>query len=279
MIEKWGSWSISEHLKQVVMSYVRLRCAAPGKDVAIPIDKPPGPRVLVLAPHPDDELIGCGGTLHKHCLAGDEVVCLYLTNGEASSGFAHLDRNARGELRAYEARKGAKIIGIQNLIFLHQKDSDLQPSEEIVSAVAQHIRDFRPNVVYLPFFFEKHPDHFQTNRILEQVYLRVFGALDFRCAAYETTTPLIPNCIVAIDELASLKRLALEQHRVALDAMNIIDTTLGLNRWRSLETSGGRGYAEAYLHVNARDYFDLLESVFPLLNSTLKSRSDGLLLR
>jgi LmbE family N-acetylglucosaminyl deacetylase len=185
--------------------------------------------------------------VRKHCLAGDEVVCLYLTSGESSSGFSHLDQRTRRELRENEVRKGASIIGIEKLIFLQQKDGKLQLSEEVVSAVTKHIRDLRPDVVYLPFFLDKH---------------HAYPTLEFRCAAYETFTPLLPNCVVDIEEVVAIKRLALEQHSTALDAANVIDMILGLNKYRSLQTSNGNGHAEAYLYTRASRYFELFHTVF-----------------
>jgi LmbE family N-acetylglucosaminyl deacetylase len=252
---------ISQKLKRRIIGFERLLQTKNGEDIVVSIDKPKGPKVLVLAPHPDDELIGCGGTLRKHCLAGDEVVCLYLTSGESSSGFSHLDQRTRRELRENEVRKGASIIGIEKLIFLQQKDGKLQLSEEVVSAVTKHIRDLRPDVVYLPFFLDKHHDHFQTNRILDTVYQYAYPTLEFRCAAYETFTPLLPNCVVDIEEVVAIKRLALEQHSTALDAANVIDMILGLNKYRSLQTSNGNGHAEAYLYTRASRYFELFHTV------------------
>src|SRR3990170_3703757 len=46
-----------------------------------PLDRPPGSRILVLAPHMDDEALGCGGSLHRHVLAGESVTVAYLTDG------------------------------------------------------------------------------------------------------------------------------------------------------------------------------------------------------
>jgi LmbE family N-acetylglucosaminyl deacetylase len=252
-----------KQMKIYLEVYAQLQQARNGKDLIISIDKPKGSAVLVLAPHPDDELIGCGGTLHKHCLAGDEVVCLYLTNGEASSGFPHLSQAARGELREDEARKGAEIIGIQKLIFLHQRDGGLQPSGEVISTVTEHLMNLRPDIVYLPFFLERNVDHFETNRVLMAAYLQCSPALSFQCAAYETVTPMLANCVVDIEKFVSIKKLALEQHNVALDAMNIVDSTLGLNRYRSLYSSDGNGYAEAFLYTPADEYFRLFRSAFP----------------
>jgi LmbE family N-acetylglucosaminyl deacetylase len=227
---------ISQKLKRRIIGFERLLQTKNGEDIVVSIDKPKGPKVLVLAPHPDDELIGCGGTLRKHCLAGDEVVCLYLTSGESSSGFSHLDQRTRRELRENEVRKGASIIGIEKLIFLQQKDGKLQLSEEVVSA--------------------------ETNRILDTVYQYAYPTLEFRCAAYETFTPLLPNCVVDIEEVVAIKRLALEQHSTALDAANVIDMILGLNKYRSLQTSNGNGHAEAYLYTRASRYFELFHTVF-----------------
>lgn len=245
-------------------TYAKIRRAERGEDVVVPIDLPKGHRVLVLAPHPDDEVIGCGGTLHKHCLAGHEVVCVYLTSGEATcaGGSSTKGTSGIGEMRELEARKGAEAIGFSRLDFLRQKDGDLQPTDNVVQRIAQHVANLRPDVVYLPFFLERHPDHLATNRILMSAYLQASPKIEFRCCAYETVDPIPrPNCVVDISESVSTKTLALEQHETARKAMNIIDPTLGLNMHRALHISGGKGYAEAFVHTTADEYFRLLQAV------------------
>ncbi len=244
-------------------AYARLRQAELGQDAVVPIRRIKGPTVLVLAPHPDDEIIGCGGALHKHCLAGDDVTCVYVTDGEASGGGAPSIRRQIGGCRQREARSGADIIGVKKLVFLHQANEDVQPTGELVQRITELVATTRPDVVYLPFFLERHPDHFATNEVLMQAYLQASPRMEFYCCAYETVDPMPrPNCVVDIGDSVSKKAQALRVHETALRSMNIVDPTLGLNMHRALHIPGGKGYAEAFVYTPATEYFRLFQATF-----------------
>src|SRR5687767_8382251 len=64
--------------------------------------------VLVIAPHPDDECIGCGGAICRHVQRGDKVHAVFLTSGEL--GLKELPREQAWQMREEEARNAAKIL-------------------------------------------------------------------------------------------------------------------------------------------------------------------------
>ena len=66
-------------------------------------------KVLIIAPHPDDESIGCGGTLCLHGGRGDSMAAVYLTSGEL--GLKHLPREQARLTREREAEKAARMLG------------------------------------------------------------------------------------------------------------------------------------------------------------------------
>src|SRR5688500_10110082 len=76
--------------------------------------------VLVLAPHPDDEAIGCGGTIARHTARGDRVSVVFLTSGEL--GLKHLPREEAWGIREGEAGRAAAVLGISSVEFLHRPD-------------------------------------------------------------------------------------------------------------------------------------------------------------
>ncbi|MCX5880707.1 MAG: PIG-L family deacetylase [Deltaproteobacteria bacterium] len=85
-----------------------------------------GTRVLVLAPHPDDETIGCGGTLALHAAAGDPVRVLILTNGEKGDVFGRFDRNAYIAIRQQETRSACASLGISDVMFWPYEDHSIR---------------------------------------------------------------------------------------------------------------------------------------------------------
>jgi len=74
--------------------------------------------ILVIAPHPDDEAIGCGGSICLHVERGDRVVAVFLTSGEL--GLKHLSPAQAWGIREGEARCAARVLGLAGLHFLRQ---------------------------------------------------------------------------------------------------------------------------------------------------------------
>src|SRR5258708_20804530 len=76
--------------------------------------------VLVIAPHPDDESIGCGGTICLHTDRGDYVAAVFLTSGEFA--LSDLPREKAWVIREGEAQESADILGITSVTFLRRPD-------------------------------------------------------------------------------------------------------------------------------------------------------------
>src|SRR5688572_26076441 len=122
-------------------------------------DACPAPmNVLVIAPHPDDESIGCGGALCLHARRGDRITVVYLTSGEL--GLKHLPRQEAWHLREREARRAAKILGIARLFFLRLADWFV--SDAVAKGAAKLrpiLRRAKPDLIYVPHEQDWHPDH------------------------------------------------------------------------------------------------------------------------
>ncbi len=119
-------------------------------------------RVLVIAAHPDDEVLGCGGTIAKHTLQGDEVYCLILGEGITSR------YNQRGEAKEEElkqlkaeAEQAAKLLGIKKVFFRDFPDNrfDTVPLLEIVKAIEEVKEGLKPEIVYTHHQGDLNVDH------------------------------------------------------------------------------------------------------------------------
>src|SRR5687767_14009327 len=122
--------------------------------------------VLVIAPHPDDEAIGCGGGICLHIAKGERVTAVFLTSGEL--GLKHLECGEACKIREAEARAAAKILGISQVDFLGQPDWTLGDHVEAAAAVlAPILSRERPQIIYAPHSNEWHPDHKAANAILD----------------------------------------------------------------------------------------------------------------
>ena len=219
------------------------------------IDKPQGSIVLVLSPHPDDDVVGCGGTLYKHHLAGDEITTVYLTDGCKGDPTFATEQGLVKE-RQEEARKAAKIIGIDHLVFLNNRDLELRKSKETTGEMIELLEKIKPDIVYLPFFLENHPDHFATNEIFVAACKNM--ECKFECYAYEIWTPLMPNRVVDISEHIQKKIDAIKQHKTQVKHIDYVEKIKGLNAYRSI-TVPKAGYVEAFFSCKPQEYIKLFK--------------------
>jgi N-acetylglucosamine malate deacetylase 1 len=120
----------------------------------------PDADVLVAAPHPDDEVLGCGGSIANHVTAGRRVVIAYLTSGERGS--RTVAAACLGPRREQEAVAAAAALGVPSdrLVFLRLPDGDLQPGDLTqLGTVVNLLRTIRPTVLYVPHPGEASFDH------------------------------------------------------------------------------------------------------------------------
>lgn len=109
--------------------------------------------VLAIAPHPDDAELTCGGTLLKMAEAGYRTGILDLTQGEMGT-------RGTPEIRAREAARAAKILGVKLRRNLGLPDARLRVCDEFKTAIAEVIRELEPHTVILPYWQGRHPDHY-----------------------------------------------------------------------------------------------------------------------
>lgn len=203
-----------------------------------------GERLLVLAPHPDDEVIGCGGVVAQHLREHRAVRIVIATDGaEGGSPAARED----------ESRRGIALLGAAEVVFLGFADRTL--GEDAGELIRAQLLDFRPDLVLVPSPVEIHPDHVALSRAFCAAVQRdetLFADLAVtRVAFYEVSAPLPrPNALVDISDVAEAKYAAVAEHASQLALHDYVGYARGLNTYRAmtlpaLET-GKAKYAEAY---------------------------------
>ncbi|BAY90313.1 MULTISPECIES: PIG-L deacetylase family protein [unclassified Tolypothrix] len=112
--------------------------------------------VLVIAPHADDEVLGCGGTIARHVDHGDEVHAVIVTCGDPDIYPAEVQLRLRQELKASH-----DILGISSVSFLDflAPKLDIYPGYKLADAIGTAIRLLQPNIIYLPHRGDIHADH------------------------------------------------------------------------------------------------------------------------
>jgi len=223
--------------------------------------------VLVLAPHMDDEIIGCGGTLRRHVLAGARVTVLFMTDGSRSHRDLHEDSHlsradiAREEAqlvtrRKEESQRAAAIVGIQEIDFLDAPDGRLDATPQVVEKLVALLRATQPDIIYLPSMLDGHTDHWATHRVLGEA-MRTSPPSPKRPVVfreYEVWRPLLANRLADIGDVFDVKRKALEQFESQNARIDYVRATTGLNMYRSIHRQRGAGYAEAFLESTAQEY-------------------------
>lgn len=213
-------------------------------------------RVLVLSPHPDDDIIGCGGTLYRYHLKGAEITVVYITDGRKGNNRYREDELA--SIRREEAKRAAGIIGVDKLIFLDNRDSELTHTPKSIREVSEILGDIRPEAVFLPFFTDNHPDHVATSHIF---FLASKTFASVMCYLYGVWTPLPTHNISSdITPYAEAKILALQEHKSQLELIDLIGAVQGLSRYYAA-LDGKNGYAELFLACPLREYRRLGEVI------------------
>lgn len=211
-------------------------------------------RVLVIAPHPDDDAIGCGGSIVQHARRGDTVHIVYVTSGEHGSPVYTPAELAT--IREGEAAKGAAILGAQRTTFLRQPDGNVSYSIDLVNQFIQLIRTEKPDALYLPHSNDGHKDHHQAFAIVMEAVGRAQGnsfpewggkAWNIETIlGYEVWTPMQRfQYVNDVSGEIEVKLNALREHQSQLANVQYDEAVRALNRFRGIMTERGT-YCECF---------------------------------
>lgn len=145
--------------------------------------------VLVLAPHADDETLGCGGTIARLSAEGHDVTVAILTGHGDDQPHPLWPRSVFDDIRA-EAAKAHAVLGVRSTIYRELPAAQLAevPTHVLNAVVLGVFEDVRPSVVFVPFQFDLHEDH---RRVFEAASVAWRPSTDVgrgvqRVYAYET---------------------------------------------------------------------------------------------
>jgi N-acetylglucosamine malate deacetylase 1 len=202
-------------------------------------------RVLVIAPHPDDEVIAIGGALALHGRAGSQVRTLWLTMDPPGPDGSFVRRG--------EAERAAKFLGFEPS-FVGLPDGELALHEPAAAhAIAEAIRSHRPDAIFCPFPGDHHRDH-QAASAATGAAIAEAGFKGEICC-YEVWSNLWPNICLDISSVAEIKRQAIECYASVVSVHPYADAALGLNRFRGLKL--GVAYAEALFVCDAHTFGEM----------------------
>lgn len=212
----------------------------------IKIEQPEAGPVLVLSPHIDDEVIGAGGALRKHALAGDEITVVYFADCTPT--------------RIAEAKVAADIMGFQQQIFFTEYESkQLANHAQIMAHLVPIIEQVKPKTVYLPAFFDAHNAHLAVNHILAKCHEQ--HNYTFNVCGFEVWTTLMPNLILNISDVIETKQHAIAANVSQTQDNDYVTAITSLNRYRAIVANRGT-YAEGYLNYSMPKYYQLWKKIY-----------------
>lgn len=170
-------------------------------------------KVLVIAPHPDDEILGCGGTMARIAAAGGDVSVAIVTRGMAPQFSDEFVASIRAEAKASHA-----LIGVRETLYLDLPAAalDTVAATELNGALSKLVREVRPDTIFLPFIGDIHTDH-QLTFLAAMVAARPRDSqAPRRIYAYETlsetnwyapgiTPAFVPNVFIDIADTIETK--------------------------------------------------------------------------
>ncbi len=191
-----------------------------------PYEPQPGAMVVV-APHPDDETLGCGGLIALHASRGDPVRIVFLTDGEAShGGHPVLTREALGAQRRHEALSALAVLGDASSIavdFFGAPDGQLDRlapplAAEVVARLAAIIRSATPVFVFAPYAHGGSTEHTAACALAARACADAGGAtlLEYPIWAWWNAWRLRPRLAADAENLRLRIRPWLERKRRAL---------------------------------------------------------------
>jgi LmbE family N-acetylglucosaminyl deacetylase len=215
----------------------------------IQVQIPENKNILVIAPHPDDETLGCGGLLLQAVKKKCNINILSLSSGAANDA----------EVRETELRKSANDLGVNNITFLRLSDG-LVGNEITGKNILNNLSlEFNPNIILIPFILDNHDDHKNANKLLLE--LSDDKKLDIWC--YQVYSNIIANAYCDITNVADTKYKIIENYSSQLKYFDYINWNKGLNAWNSrLSSLKNQKYIESYYIVPANDYIKLCRDYF-----------------
>ena len=220
-----------------------------------------GKTAIVIAPHPDDEIMGCGGALSLWRKYGGKISVHYIFDGTRGTSNGSRDYDLK-KIRKQEAQKGLKIIGGGDQIFYNIEDGSTNciKSKEIIVSIINKIKLSKSCALFIPWFGEENLDHKATYRIAKNIIrtaIRMKFHNKIQIWLYEVWTPLVPNQIVCIDDVVELKKRAISAHQSQLKSTDYLSAALGLNAYRGVINAKNGKYAEAFMVMSAYRLFKI----------------------
>ncbi|MFA6963262.1 MAG: PIG-L family deacetylase [Patescibacteria group bacterium] len=204
------------------------------------IDQFSGKRLLILAPHPDDDVLGCGGVIALNQKNGGKTVIVYM-------------RERKNDVRRKEAEKAAALLGAETRFWGMGND---EIDGRVPDLLDELVSRFDPDIICSPGLTDPHPEHYDVSAMLGKVLSR--NNFKGEIWQYCVWQPIYANRLINIDSVIEIKKEAVLAHTSQLKDRPYLEAILGLNTYRAKMFGAGE-YCEAFLATNKKIYLKLFE--------------------
>lgn len=218
-------------------------------------------RVLVVAAHPDDEVLGCGGAIARHCAEGAAVSVLIMADGVGSRTGGDDAAHSRAlSARKRSADRAAEILGVHEVTLLSYGDNRMDGVEllDVVQDIEKLVREFAPGVVYTHHGADVNVDHrivhdavvaacrpLPDHPVRQLLFFETPSSTEWRPPG--SFAPFVPNWFVDVGATLDKKLAALEAYSDELRDFphpRSLRAVEHLARWRG--ATAGLDAAEAF---------------------------------
>ncbi len=182
-------------------------------------------KILVIAAHPDDEVLGMGGSIAKFVAEGKEVHLLIVTDGSTSQYAGNADLQKIIDDKKKETENVAEILGISSVSYGELPDMklDITPHIEINKVIERVIGKFKPDTVFTHFWGDVNKDHqcvYEStlvairpifNQVVKEVYCYSTPSAT-EWTPNKADTMFMPNIFVEIEDYKEKKYAAMEAY-------------------------------------------------------------------
>jgi LmbE family N-acetylglucosaminyl deacetylase len=216
---------------------------------------------VVLAPHYDDEVLGCGGLLARLARNGTRIHVVFLSDG--SGGVEPVeDRAPYAARRRAESEQATRALGVTSVERLELPDGSLGSAiDRMRAAIERVLLERRPDLVLVPSPLESTQDHLAAFAALHQTLAGVRrgdalhdAAAELRVLAYEVNHPAYPDLLIDVSRERGAIESAMACYESQLERHPYLDAALGLRRWRCLTLGRGVELAEGYRALSLDDF-------------------------
>jgi LmbE family N-acetylglucosaminyl deacetylase len=217
-------------------------------------------RVLVLAPHFDDEVFGCAGLLTQLADRGADIQVLYLTDSSGGQEVTE-QQESYGTRRRGEAERGLEILGITRMEALDIPDGSLVSwLDRAAAAIGDAVMDHRPDLILSVSPCEITSDHRAAFAALHGAMTSLRGGTELdaimsgcRILLYEVNHPAYPDLLVDVSPELDRITAAIEAHASQLELHNYREAALGMRRFRALSLPTEVVAAEGFREIGVAD--------------------------